>query len=899
MNSNAVDPLQLLKALSPLLSDDGRIKSSQEVVRLVSLMRDAKKLVSRCTYCNILKVTTDKSALDKFVEVGGWNVLNTWLVDAKDENNLAMLTEVMKILKQLPMTIDILKQNNTAKVVKQISKGDYNEQTKQLASNLVTEWMSLIKTSSTTDKPEKKKKKKTNGPKEGEEKKKRSAKMSVPAHAKFRSTGLEKETKLPPVKLKKKTSTGNSDKPSVPKYLKRTGTELNKSVQPPEKKTKPTPVTTSTTTTSTPTFTSSNSTATTTSTSTAQKKAKLIPARPKPIHIIHESGGFMDALNAPAAPIRKKTNKVKPGNKAATPTSPNAPKVIGHPLSGAVKNSYTEDNAAEEQRPGTPTPDDEVKDEPPKISFYGASQNEDTSTNEKMTDANQTEGILSMKSKKKKSVSWVDDLKVRDLVQVCYFELDETERVNVNSVRDFRDAAHMEMIREKETMESAKRGMQSRAAAEKVQTDFMPWKIFVIDLITSLARPGSCSTEKDAQREREKNVLQSLFFDKASLPDSPHEPDPEQIDPTEANPKEVKIIPLEDESNMDSSTPLSYTHEMSKDSPPKVNESPTLHHPDPQQLSPHPGIQQNSGSLPPALATLMKQAKGPGNTPPPASTVAASNQPTSPTTTVKNVQNLLSSIMGNPTNGQQGYASQQTGEDVDMTKKLKQILEPFKNQLPSSNMGDQQQINVQQQQQQQHQQQQQQQQLPPGMPPPGMMEGMDPMQFPPPGPPMPMPGAPMMGPGGPMPMPPSGHMMPPGGPMPMPPREGLLPPPQPGMPMPFPPPGMDGPMPPMGPGFHDQGPYQGGPPPGPMRRGSPRSRGPPRGRGSMRGRGGRGRYDDYGTSRGRGPMRGRGRGRGRGSDEVCYHFMSDRGCRYGNSCMYYHPQKNGPSQAQE
>ena len=43
----------------------------------------------------------------------------------------------------------------------------------------------------------------------------------------------------------------------------------------------------------------------------------------------------------------------------------------------------------------------------------------------------------------------------------------------------------------------------------------------------TLAEKGGSSKEKDAQREREKNVLAVLVFDQNAMDESPKEPDPE------------------------------------------------------------------------------------------------------------------------------------------------------------------------------------------------------------------------------------------------------------------------------------------------------------------------------------------------------------------------------------
>ena len=55
---------------------------------------------------------------------GGWELLNQWLVEAKEEENKAVLLEVLKVFQNLPVTVDILKKNNSAKTIKSLSKTD-------------------------------------------------------------------------------------------------------------------------------------------------------------------------------------------------------------------------------------------------------------------------------------------------------------------------------------------------------------------------------------------------------------------------------------------------------------------------------------------------------------------------------------------------------------------------------------------------------------------------------------------------------------------------------------------------------------------------------------------------------------------------------------------------------
>lgn len=54
--------------------------------------------------------------------MGGYKLLNTWLTYSKTSTNTPLLQLILLTLQKLPLTVDHLKQNNTAKLVKQLSK---------------------------------------------------------------------------------------------------------------------------------------------------------------------------------------------------------------------------------------------------------------------------------------------------------------------------------------------------------------------------------------------------------------------------------------------------------------------------------------------------------------------------------------------------------------------------------------------------------------------------------------------------------------------------------------------------------------------------------------------------------------------------------------------------------
>lgn len=68
-------------------------------------------------YCN-----TDVCC--RFIDVGGWDILNTWLEDSKETENTPVLIELLKVYQQLPITVSLLKKNSAAKTIKQLRKSE-------------------------------------------------------------------------------------------------------------------------------------------------------------------------------------------------------------------------------------------------------------------------------------------------------------------------------------------------------------------------------------------------------------------------------------------------------------------------------------------------------------------------------------------------------------------------------------------------------------------------------------------------------------------------------------------------------------------------------------------------------------------------------------------------------
>ncbi|KAM4020421.1 serine/threonine-protein phosphatase 1 regulatory subunit 10 [Anomaloglossus baeobatrachus] len=847
MGSGPIDPLDLLKGLDCFLGQQGDVKAVDAMTKIYNLMKESKKLVSRCIYLNIILHTQAPEILSKFIRVGGYKLLNNWLTYARTNNNSPLLYQILLTLQHLPLTVDHLKLNNTAKLVKQLSKTSEDEELRKLASVLVGDWMTVIRTQSNLIPPEKDKKKKKEDVKvrspiadksaevkfesrledQGDKKKEKPKiqRTTAPSHAKFRSTGLEVEAPAPAPIKKPATVPVISDKYLKPVPVKRqapvpTATDA----APAEKKYKP---------------------LNTTPNAAKEIKVKIIPPQPM------ESLGFLDALNSAPVPgikIKKKKKAVSPTSNKPSPFDSKSPGDATNVNKPSSPEPEPPAEGMEVERPGTPVPAVELP-EPMEISEPAPA-----STDVKPSEPEVPQ--LTKKGKKRKTVSWPDETHLREYF---YFELDETERVNVNKIKDFGEAAKREMLMDRRAFQNARR------LSHDTMEEVTPWVLpRPLSLPGALVQVGSNSTEKHTQAEREMGILQEIFLSKESVPDAPHEPDPEPYEPSPP-----KLIPLDEDCSIDDG---SYIEPMDQSG---ASQSPDL---------------TGGAKLPPVLANLMGSM---GNT----------KAQTSPLPDA--MQEILTSIM----TAQGNAKTEDLMKQPDFSDKIKQLLGSLQSQaqnqnqsppgppvpgmagpLPANN----------------------------GFPPPAPKNTQlppPPEHFPPPGGPYPGPHGPpggprMMGP----PPPRDGYWEPPPNDMRGEHHESLgsrgrmrgdrgLPPP-----------------PPPPPPFHRRGGgrgdlvYRG-------RGGRGGDRGPPgRGRdgphgiehrgygGEHRGHSGehRGHSGEHrghsGEHRGHsGEHRGHSgehRGHGHGGDmslrSVCRHFMLKGNCRYENRCAFYHPGINGP-----
>ena len=255
----------------------------------------------------------------------------------------------------------------------------------------------------------------------------------------------------------------------------------------------------------------------------------------KPTAQLVESPIFGDFLSTiiPEAPKKKKIklSELKAQKEAKEKESETIQESDAHETSNQSNKTFSfygegSSSPEREENDDSPSPKPEDKEKPdeemPSVETEGEQQ------------AREVRGILVLARgpKRTRRIQWRPEA---ELVAVEFFELDETERVNVNKLK-FEEQRKRELELE--------RSARQRGARVPEEERGMPWP-GLEQLALTCELPdieyGGNSQERNEQQLREKAVLSALFFNK--LPNDPGEPDSPGLTKLDCRP-----IPLEDTS---------------------------------------------------------------------------------------------------------------------------------------------------------------------------------------------------------------------------------------------------------------------------------------------------------------------------------------------------------------
>nr|CAH8829228.1 unnamed protein product [Trichobilharzia regenti] len=437
----------------------------QSVSALVELMSSAnRKLVPKCISLRIIASSTPEIQL-QLCRDGAWDILLKWLQEALKEDNYAFLLELLNVYSLLPVRLEQLTQNVCPKLINSLTKRCDHEG--KIYCIICSHHVEVKAVASVIVKKWK-------------EVISSDSRRLESSHVKRKK--LEHETKS----LNKEVLTNETTKDEKkrrttvkipPNNMRTAGIEENTAQGQPKsrsdilaKKSK--------------IDQSSNLTAELPIESFHQK-ITVTPAEPR--KELHESSDFINALTTTPCPVVRKKRKI------STRIEP----VVQTDLSINKDESSMEisDQSC-------------VAESSPASSRGMGSRKSSLSS---------LYSAFPADNKPKKRVSWADE----DKLQIFhYFELDESERVNVNRVS-------IEDIRRKE--HSMERQLFKRSY-EDTEVDSQKWyspypleRIFLVE-------PGCKSIERQIQLERERFVLQAMYFTRDSIPQTPEEPDMEIVE---------------------------------------------------------------------------------------------------------------------------------------------------------------------------------------------------------------------------------------------------------------------------------------------------------------------------------------------------------------------------------
>jgi hypothetical protein len=148
----------------------------------------------------------------------------------------------------------------------------------------------------------------------------------------------------------------------------------------------------------------------------------------------------------------------------------------------------------------------------------------------------------------KKKVIWADE-KDQSLVQTSFFEIDDSERIDMHSFAR-QCATNMSIAQLEKLMERdvrKRQGLQDITSLDNDDRQNLPPlpRLIRVLLPDTMSTPIIKSQERIVQEEREKIVLQALFI-RSFLPDSPGEPDGDLLGNSTIERNEPKLIPFDD-----------------------------------------------------------------------------------------------------------------------------------------------------------------------------------------------------------------------------------------------------------------------------------------------------------------------------------------------------------------
>ncbi|KAJ3389387.1 hypothetical protein HDU92_001073 [Lobulomyces angularis] len=119
------------------LSGNVEIDKKKKIMKNFEFVREG--------FFDIILKTLDIGILKKFVDSKGFQCFKPFLVDAKKNKSNKLILVILRTLKHLPIGLEEIKTSNgLAKIVKQLSKSDFDKEIIDISNSLVNDWSQMV-----------------------------------------------------------------------------------------------------------------------------------------------------------------------------------------------------------------------------------------------------------------------------------------------------------------------------------------------------------------------------------------------------------------------------------------------------------------------------------------------------------------------------------------------------------------------------------------------------------------------------------------------------------------------------------------------------------------------------------------------------------------------------------
>lgn len=464
-------------------------------------------------YCSVYLQSTVSNSIfsdfDRFLAQGGWDTLFEWLKHGKDKENVAFLKLLLKLYIKIKPSIELLKTNDTVKVIRTLCKPDSSALEVPDLINLAKEtkdaWKKLVTEDKVSSQNEDKRPKDLATPKNTKQ-------PILNGHAPNPSSVSKSPSET---SATAKEGSGSSTKPKN-KPIAKVDPKSNRGgifAQPP--------------------------------TNITPKPKRVTTAKPPPkLNKITTDDSFLTKL------VETVENQRGKAIKRVKPTPPNPPskvprkdptQITPQPISTANANPESMDVDSSTKEVPRDAPEEKSSEEivcpgPKKVTAIPSQHVQDILKNlggEPMDIDRGIRSILKIGGIPRtrpadRRIKWRDD----NLTDVQYFELDETERINVTKpVPQGYTEREGAALRNSHNIPPHP-GNEART----------PWnhQLFLVDKEDPRVEPGCKSDQATIMAERHSGSIQKIYLTKEQIPDSPGEPEDEECPPSMP-----RTIPLE------------------------------------------------------------------------------------------------------------------------------------------------------------------------------------------------------------------------------------------------------------------------------------------------------------------------------------------------------------------